>query len=114
MVAPAALTRAVAPLFAFYPGRIGASSKMRISPFFLYRPAVKVPLQGGEDGKRGASVKELGDRRDAANCANGRHGWFSVVLDLPNLGCLGYALKAVIYRLKTQHPTLRLFQRCRW
>jgi len=59
MVAPAALARAIVPLFVFYTG-----------------PDRRV-VQGMQDQsiKRGSSVKGLGDRRDAAHGANGRHGW---------------------------------------
>ena len=59
MVAPAVFDPAVVPLFVFYTGRDR-------------RFVQEMPDQSI---KRGSSVKELGDSRDAANCANGRHGW---------------------------------------
>ena len=59
LVAPAALARAIVPLFVFYTGR-----DRRF-----------VQEMQDQSIKRGSSAKEIGDRRDAANCANGSHGW---------------------------------------
>src|ERR1700724_209956 len=53
LVAPAALDRAIVPLFVFYTGR-----DRRF-----------VQEMRDQSIKRGSSAKELGDRRDAANCS---------------------------------------------
>ena len=55
LVAPAALARAIVPLLVSYTGR-----DRRF-----------VQEMQDQSIKRGSSAKELGDRRDAANCLNG-------------------------------------------
>jgi hypothetical protein len=72
LVTPAALAGAVVPLFVFYTGR-----DRRF-------------VQEMQDQciKRGSSAKELGDRRDAANCANGSHGWKAVIQRRRHCSCL--------------------------
>jgi hypothetical protein len=52
-------------------------------PFFCVAGRDRRFVQEMQDQsiKRGSSVKELGDRRDAANCANGSHGWTAAVVD---------------------------------
>jgi hypothetical protein len=58
LVTPAAFACGVAPLFVFYTG-----------PDRRFIQEMR-----DQSIKRGSSAKELGDRRDAANCANGSHG----------------------------------------
>ena len=43
---------------------------------------------------------------------NCRSGWECVIRDLT--ACDAHALKAVVHCSKPGHPTLRLFQHCRW
>jgi hypothetical protein len=59
LIATAALARAVVPLFVFF---LGSDRRF-------------VQEMRDQSIKRGSSVKELDDRRDAANCANGSHWW---------------------------------------
>jgi len=59
--------------------------------------------------KRGSSVKELGDRRDAANCANGSHGWIPVLRRQVRRwrGIADFGVKAQLARIPTRKEPTR-------